>query len=110
MLLNETLLSFSEAAERLPAINGRKPTPQTVWRWAVLGLRGIHLESRRIGGRFATSLEALDRFTKALAEASHREPPPRSTKSDEPKKRSTIQRERAIARARKNLRRSGCEV
>ena len=68
MLLDEQIVSFSDAARHLPRVDGRKPHPSTIWRWARKGIQGVHLETRRIGGRFVTSLEALERFTKRLAE------------------------------------------
>ncbi len=66
-MLDETVLTFSEAAERLPAINGRKIHASSVWRWARKGIGGVYLESRRLGGRYLTSLEALERFAEKLS-------------------------------------------
>jgi hypothetical protein len=68
MLTNETVLTFSEAAAHLPRLHGRKIHASSVWRWARKGVQGIRLETLRLGGRFVTSLEALERFGKALAE------------------------------------------
>lgn len=68
MLQDEQILTFSEAAKVLPKVNGRHTHASTIWRWARKGVRGVHLEVRRFGGRFVTSVEALDRFGKALAE------------------------------------------
>jgi len=67
MLHDEQIITFSEAAKSLPAINGRKPHASTIWRWARKGVNGIRLETRRLGGRFVTSLEALERFSEKLA-------------------------------------------
>ena len=67
MLYTEKIMSFTEAAEALPEINGKPVHSSAVWRWARKGIKGIRLETLRLGGRFVTSMEALDRFNKALA-------------------------------------------
>jgi hypothetical protein len=60
---SETPISFAEAARRLPRLrNGRPVSPATLWRWASHGLRGVRLETVRVGGTCCTSLEALRRF------------------------------------------------
>jgi hypothetical protein len=59
----EGTIPFSEAARRLPRMrNGRPVSPATLWRWASHGLRGVRLETVRVGGTTCTSLEALRRF------------------------------------------------
>lgn len=63
----ETLLSFAQAAKRLPHRGDGKPChPNTVARWAREGLGSVILESIRIGGRRYTSVEACQRFFEAL--------------------------------------------
>jgi hypothetical protein len=65
--LTETVVPFAEAARRLPRLRGDRPVnPATLWRWATSGLRGIRLETCRVGGTRCTSLEALARFFAAL--------------------------------------------
>ena len=68
MLSSEKVVSFTEAAKLLPEINGRRIHPSALWRWARKGVKGVRLETRRLGGRFVTSMEAIERFSKALAE------------------------------------------
>jgi Protein of unknown function (DUF1580) len=66
--LNEDTFPFAEAARRLPRLRGNRPVnPATIWRWASHGLRGVRLETVRIGGTICTSSEALRRFFAALA-------------------------------------------
>ncbi len=70
MLSQETVLSLSEAARLLPT----RPHGSTLWRWARKGVksragRRIRLEHIRIGHRVFTSIEALDRFVSAVADA-----------------------------------------
>ncbi len=105
MIANETILSFSEAAARLPRINGKKIHASSLWRWARKGIHGIRLETRRLGGRFVTSLEAIERFSKRLAEVDppERLPRPRSRR----KARSTAQRCRDVEQAHQDLEKHG---
>ena len=67
----ETLLSLAQAARKLPGGRaGKSLDPSTVWRWCTIGIRRdgqiVKLESARLGGRFVTSVEALQRFSDAL--------------------------------------------
>jgi hypothetical protein len=103
-LLDETLCTFSEAAQWLPRIGGKRLSTATLWRWARKGIKGLHLETRRIGIRFLTSREALDRFTKALSElppGNDNTPAPRPAPSH--RGRSETQRKADIIRANKEL-------
>lgn len=71
---NETLLSLSQAAKRLPSGQPGKATHvSTIHRWIQKGLKGVQLEAVKAGGRWLTSYEALQRFTDNLAGAEHRE-------------------------------------
>lgn len=97
MLDNERILSFGEAARTLPKFSGRTVATSTIWRWATKGIGGVRLETRRIGRRYITSHEALDRFTLALAERPERPPIPI------PKPPTTCQREKQIAQAEARL-------
>ena len=66
MLANERSITLSEAAKVLPEVNGRRPHAATVWRWARKGINGVRLETCRVGGRYVTSIEALERFSRKL--------------------------------------------
>jgi len=67
-LHNETCLSLKDAA-RLPELQagGKGPHLATIWRWASAGVRGVVLETGRIGGKRVTSAEAVRRFLARLA-------------------------------------------
>jgi hypothetical protein len=66
--LTEEVLTFPQAAKRLPHLqNGRPVHVSTLWRWAMQGLRGVRLETVKIGGARVTSAEALRRFFAALS-------------------------------------------
>lgn len=106
MLATEQGMTFSESARWLGERHGRKITPSTVWRWARVGVRGQKLESRLLGGMFLTSIEALDRFSKALAEAAP-EPRRHSRTESSPRGRTARQREHAIAQAERRLDHAG---
>jgi hypothetical protein len=66
-LTRETLLSLSQAARRVPPFRGDRPVSVScVLRWILDGVRTPHgkvrLEGVRLGGRWVTSVEALERF------------------------------------------------
>lgn len=105
MLTSETIVSFAEAAARLPRINGKKIHASSLWRWARNGIRGVRLETRHLGGRVVTSMEALERFSKELAEMEQPERPPRS--SLRLKARSSAKERRDIERAYAQLEKHG---
>ena len=104
MLFDESLLTFSQAAAALPAIGGKRPHASSLWRWSKKGVQGIRLECRQIGGRLVTSREALDRFTKALAE---REPTHRVGHSPGRPRKAKTDRQAQIEAAEISLRKAG---
>jgi hypothetical protein len=67
----ETPLSLDQAAKRLPPFRqGRPVNPTTVSRWITEGIclpdgRRVRLDAVRVGGRWLTSVEALNRFAAA---------------------------------------------
>ncbi len=68
-LISEEVLTLSEAARQpfLPRRrNGKRPHVATIYRWAQVGIRGIRLETLRVGGSLCTSKEALQRFCEQL--------------------------------------------
>ena len=99
-LQSEELLSLTDAARALPAIDGKRPHPSTIWRWCRRGIRDIRLEHVRLGHRVCTSREALSRFAQRLADTDEK---PVEKKTTTPKRRTAKQRERDIARASKEL-------
>ena len=74
-LQTDTTLSLLQAAKLIPPTRGDKPVQVcTLVRWILHGVRGVRLEAVRIGGRWITSHEALDRFTAALTAQYNLEP------------------------------------
>lgn len=76
-LQDENLIPLGEATAILPRRNGKRLHVSTLHRWTSRGVRGVRLETLRLGGLLMTSQEALQRFTDRLAGSSHR----RSNKS-----------------------------
>jgi hypothetical protein len=67
--LAEEIQPIVRAAKWLPARRGDRPTHAScLFRWAKHGLRGVRLETLRVGGTLCTSREALERFFARLAE------------------------------------------
>jgi hypothetical protein len=70
-LRTETLLGLAQAARRVPSGRQDRPVnPSTLFRWIhdgvkLAGGRIVRLEGIRLGGRWLTSLEALQRFAEA---------------------------------------------
>lgn len=58
----ETMRLLKRAAKRIPG----NPHFTTVFRWTKKGVRGVRLEATRVGGRWYTSDEAVDRFLARL--------------------------------------------
>ena len=67
-LNSETLLTLTSASRRFRL--DRPVNPSTVWRWVKKGVRlpdgrRLKLEAIRLGGRWWTSLEAIERCSKS---------------------------------------------
>jgi hypothetical protein len=100
-IASETILTLSEAAERLPRRRrGRQTHVSTLYRWTVVGCRGVLLEHTQIGATRATSLEALQRFFDRLTHAN-------GGRATLPLSRSLIQRQRRSEAAANELERIG---
>lgn len=78
---------------------GKRLHISTVFRWALRGVRGVRLETIRIGGTLCTSEEALVRFFQHLSGDG---PAPPATPA-----RTSRARRREIARAQRDLQRAG---
>jgi hypothetical protein len=62
-LQNETLITLAQAAELFPRnAQAKRVHVETLRRWIRRGRRGRKLEALRMGGRWYTSVEALQRF------------------------------------------------
>ena len=69
----ENLVPLRDVPRLLPARpNGKRLHISAVYRWALRGIRGVRLETVKIGGTTYTSREAIQRFSGLL---SRKEPP-----------------------------------
>jgi len=64
---NEERISLTAAA-RLPIlrVNGSNPNSSALSKWGSKGVRGVRLETIRVGGATCTSLPAIERFLRRL--------------------------------------------
>lgn len=63
----ETLIPLREAPRHLPCRpSGKRVHISACYRWVSTGVRGVRLDSLKLGGTTYTSLEALQRFANAL--------------------------------------------
>ena len=96
-LSHEQVLTLRDATRFLPRYRkGRRVHVATLYRWASAGIRGIRLETLKLGGRIVTSEEALQRFADRCSSAD----PIR-------KAHSSRKRRREIERAKEELDRAG---
>ena len=58
----EPVMTFTEAAGWLERRFGRRPNVATIWRWAIKGLRGVHLQTISLGRYRYTTERAIERF------------------------------------------------
>jgi hypothetical protein len=99
-LKTERPIPLAEAARLVPAArNGKRCHESTLFRWITKGIRGVKLEALRLGGRWVTSREALQRFAERLT--------PDLEATPRPVPRSPARRRRASERAAKELERIG---
>jgi hypothetical protein len=104
-LTTETCMSLTQVARQQPPGRGGRPvTLGCVLRWILDGARGpngerVRLEAIRIGGRWVTSREALQRFAERLT--------PSLTDAGAPTLRTGTKRQRASDRAAAELAKAG---
>lgn len=68
-LADESLVPLAEVPKRLPARpNGKRVHISACYRWVATGVRGVRLESIRVGGTTYTSLQAIQRFADAVSQ------------------------------------------
>lgn len=75
-LLDETVISLSQAAREVPSLRqGKQTNPATIWRWAKYGVQHakgcVKLETVTFAGRTATTREAVKRFLARCANNSN---------------------------------------
>jgi hypothetical protein len=111
----ETLLSLADAARRCPrGRNGARVSPSTVLRWILNGVKPIaggeriRLGGARLGGRWITSVEAIQRFHNAQTPDLDATPDGSAQAAlDQRRQRTASAREQAAANLEKQLERMG---
>jgi hypothetical protein len=97
--------NLNQAAKLFPPFREeRRVNASTIFRWIVEGVRRpdgtrLRLEGARVGGRWLTSTQAIERFMRAQT--------PHLGAAERPRERTQRQRERAAERAGKQLERIG---
>ncbi len=90
-LLTEDLVYFADVARRFPEGDGRGMHVGTLNRWRDRGVAGVRLEAVRVGGRWMTSWQAVDRFVTALNAARPSAPAPTTSAASRP--RAAVERQ-----------------
>lgn len=104
-LTNEQAISLEEAAKLIPPSRGARRTQfSTLLRWITKGVRSpsgdvVRLDAIRVGGRWVTSAQAVQRFGEALT--------PRLDGDRPPAPRTPDRRRRAAERAGRQLEKLG---
>lgn len=62
----QTFLTLDQAREHFPAIEGRRPTRETIRKWARRGIHGVKLETVQVGRRIVVTPEAIAEFQRRL--------------------------------------------
>ncbi|WP_439628793.1 DUF1580 domain-containing protein [Gemmata sp.] len=76
LLNGEALIGLTAAGKLFPGYRGESPlNPSTLFRWITSGARAtsgvrVKLEAVRLGNRWVTSVEAINRFASSLTTAS----------------------------------------
>jgi hypothetical protein len=69
-IVRESCFRLAEAPKHLPpGRSGKRIHVSTVFRWAQRGIRGVTLETVRVGGAMFTSTEAIQRFCRRVTDA-----------------------------------------
>jgi hypothetical protein len=93
-LSSETAIAVNKSPAHIPG----RPHVSTVWRWVLVGVRGIKLETFVVGCQRFTTKQAIERFIAATTARANGEPAPT---------RTPRQRVRAIEAAERELRKAG---
>jgi hypothetical protein len=99
----EELFSLTAASKLRCFKNRRGGKPinvSTLWRYATDGFQGVILETKKVGGTRATSMEAVERFINAVTALAERKP---AALAPSP----TCQRRQQIEAAEARLRKAG---
>ena len=65
----ERLLTFHEANKLIQELTGKERSVSMIYHWVEQGVRGVKLDSIKIGSSLFTSFEAIIRFVEATIAA-----------------------------------------
>ncbi len=94
-------------AEHIPGRGGNPVHQVTLSLWYRRGIRGVKLETILIGGRRATSLEALNRFYQAVSQARSSHPSHQGAAVPAGNPRTEREKSKAVRRAMDDLAKRG---
>lgn len=109
-LEKEAVLGMADAAKALPAVNGHRVAPSSIWRRAREGVQGVYLEHSQLGGRLVTTMRCLNEFAAALAvKGIQNLSPAKGIRTGRPRgrPRSDARRGQEVAAARRRLSEAG---
>ena len=96
-------LTLAQAAQAVPAVDGKRPHPATVYRWTTIGINGIRLPRVRIGRRILVNRGALQAFLEELSSPPAVVPVTMPDPISTPRPRTEKQRQADIEAARARL-------
>lgn len=95
-IVEEKMIAVRDVPRHLPSRpNGKRIHVSAVYRWSFRGLRGVVLDTVRVGGTLYTSAEALQRFAESLSTARLDAAPPAPV--------PTRKRQRQVERAEREV-------
>jgi hypothetical protein len=101
IVAEETVFPLGDVPKHLSIIRGGKKLHKaTAFRWAARGIRGVKLETIRVGGSLCTTLRALQEFCERLSQTD-------GQPAAMPSIRTPAARARALAKAEAELTRLG---
>src|SRR5262249_25638885 len=96
-LRQETPISLADVPKCIPPGRSGRPTHiSTVVRWISKGVQGVKLEAIRLGGRWVTSREALQRFAERLTNVRAGNPIPTSVRTSSRRQAAAVLAEREL--------------
>lgn len=96
--LDEQPICLKEATRLLPSLRcSRRIHVSTLHRWSRKGVKGVRLETIRVGGTHCTSIAALERFFARLAQREGGTPDPDRPAPPERRVRTAGRRDHLVA-------------
>jgi hypothetical protein len=108
VVAEEQVFPLADTPKHVPPRRGGRPLhPATAFRWRNPGVRGVKLETIRVGGTLCTSVEALQRFFERLSATDGTEPASPPPSAPLAARRTPAARLKALEKARRELEQLG---